>query len=75
MWRKSSHSAGGNCAEVAAWRKSSASYSEGNYAEVGQDGTVVAVRDSRLAVSPVLAFTPVAWRAFTDRVKRDEGAA
>ena len=35
MWRKSSHSGTGNCAEVAAWRKSTASMSNGDCAEVG----------------------------------------
>ena len=35
MWRKSSHSGVGNCAEVATWRKSTASMSNGDCAEVG----------------------------------------
>ena len=45
-WRKSTASNGTNCAEVAAWRKSTASTANGQCAEVGQDGTVVGVRDS-----------------------------
>ena len=45
-WRKSSHSAGGNCAEV------------------GQDGAVVGVRDSKDPDGAVLVFGPVAWVAF-----------
>jgi Domain of unknown function (DUF397) len=66
MWRKSSHSAdAGNCAEVGAWRTSSHSAS-GNCAEVGQDGTVVAVRDSMDPGGPVLVFGPVAWIAFLE---------
>jgi hypothetical protein len=35
VWRKSSHSAASNCAEVAAWRKSAASAANGACAEVG----------------------------------------
>jgi hypothetical protein len=63
-WRKSSHSfSNGNCAEVAAWRTSSHCQ---NYecAEVGQDGAVIGVRDSRDPGGPVLVFGPVAWAAF-----------
>jgi hypothetical protein len=63
-WRKSSHSfSNGNCAEVAAWRKSSHS-TAGSCAEVGQDGAVVGVRDSKDPDGPVLVFGPVAWVAF-----------
>lgn len=68
-WRKSSHSfSNGNCAEVAAWRKSSASAS-GNCAEVGQDGTVVLVRDTADRGGPVLVFGPVAWVAFLEGLR------
>jgi hypothetical protein len=68
-WRKSSAShANGSCAEVGAWRKSSASEA-GNCAEVGQDGAVVGVRDSKDPGGPVLAFEAVAWAAFTARLK------
>lgn len=69
-WRKSSHSfSNGNCAEVAAWRKPSASMGN-ECVEVGQDGTVVAVRDTKLREhSPVLAFPAAAWAEFTARVK------
>ena len=63
-WRKSSFSfSNGNCAEVAAWRKSTAS-AGGNCAEVGQDGAVVGVRDSQDPGGPVLAFGAAAWAAF-----------
>ena len=63
-WRKSSHSfANGQCAEVAAWRKSTKS-GAANCAEVGQDGAVVGVRDSQDPDGPVLVFGPVAWVAF-----------
>ena len=46
------------------WRKSSHSFSNGNCAEVGQDGAAVGVRDSQDPGGPVLVFGPVAWVAF-----------
>lgn len=51
------------------WRKSSHSFSNGNCAEVGQDGTVVLVRDTQDRDGPVLAFSGVAWGAFLARIK------
>lgn len=71
-WRASSHSfSNGNCAEIATWRKSTRSSSNGDCAEVtarpqaGNPGPAVLVRDSKLGdASPVLAFTPAAWRGF-----------
>ena len=64
MWRTSTASADqGACTEVASWRTSSYSAS-GNCAEVGQDGAVVGVRDSKDPDGPVLVFGPVAWVAF-----------
>ena len=48
------------------WRKSSYSFANGNCVEVGQDGPVVGVRDTRLGdASPVLVFDAGAWRRFT----------
>jgi hypothetical protein len=71
-WRKSTHSfANGNCAEVTAWRKSSHSIANGDCAEVGQDGTVVGVRDSQDPTGPVLAFSTVAWTDFLHGVRQD----
>ena len=68
-WRKSSHSGvNGNCAEVGAWRKSSAS-KESNCAEVGQGGAVVGVRDSQDPDGAVLVFGAETWAAFTAAVK------
>lgn len=65
-WRKSRRSmANGNCAEIGAWRTSSFSFSNGNCAEAGTGDGVVGVRDTKLgADSPVLEFTPGAWRTF-----------
>ena len=69
-WRKSSYSfSNGNCAEVAAWRTSSAS-GGGNCAEVGLDGTVVLVRDTQDRGGPVLAFGAAAWDAFVAEVRQ-----
>ena len=68
-WRKSSASMGnGACAEVGAWRKSSHSGEE-SCAEVGQDGAVVGVRDSKDPDGPVLVFGPVAWAAFLEGLR------
>lgn len=68
-WRKSTASvADGHCAEVGAWRKSSRSAS-GNCAEVGQDGAVVGVRDSKDPDGTVLVFGPVAWVAFLEGLR------
>lgn len=53
------------------WRKSSYSGSQGgNCVEVADQSQRVLVRDNQDAVSPVLRFTPDAWRRFADRVKR-----
>ena len=85
-WRKSSYSfSNGNCAEVAAWRKSSHSEAgncaevgawrksshsaSGECAEVGQDGAVVGVRDSKDPDGPVLAFPGEAWAAFLEGLR------
>ena len=51
------------------WRKSSHSMSNGDCAEVGQDGTVVLMRDSQDPDGPVLAFSGVAWGAFLARLR------
>ena len=68
-WRKSSYSfANGNCAEVRAWRKSSHS-SGGTCTEVGQDGTVVLVRDTEDRGGPWLAFDAETWAAFLARLR------
>ncbi|WP_447008310.1 DUF397 domain-containing protein [Saccharothrix isguenensis] len=47
------------------WRESSYSESANGCAEVGSTPTAVAVRDSELGdASPVLSFSPKAFRAF-----------
>lgn len=55
--------------EVGAWRKSSASTSNGECAEVGQDGAGVLMRDSKDPDGPVLVFGPVAWVAFLEGLR------
>ena len=54
-WRKSSYSNGqANCVETAA---------------IGKGNRLIAVRDSKASVGPVLAFVPSAWQRFTASVK------
>src|SRR6266496_4811512 len=64
-WRKSPASmSNGHCVEAAGnWRKPSRCASN-ECAEVGQDGTVVGVRDSQDPDGPVLTFSAAAWAAF-----------
>ena len=58
--------------EFTGWRKSSCSASA-NCVEVGSGPAVIGVRDSKLAASPVLAFSGETWRAFTATLKRHQG--
>lgn len=62
-WRKSGEGES-NCVEVA-WRKSSYSgEGESDCVEVAFPARGVAVRDSKNAAGPVLAFPVVQWEAF-----------
>ncbi len=68
-WRKSSYSGGGhgNCVEVS-WRKSSYSGAgNGDCVEVKLNRTHVALRDSKNATGPTLAFPRASWRTFLSR--------
>jgi Domain of unknown function (DUF397) len=58
-WRKSSYSGnnGGQCVEV------------GSAAGAPVGAGRVLVRDTRDRQGPVLAFSPLAWRQFAERVK------
>ena len=71
-WEKSTHStSNGNCLE---WRTSSHSGPNGNCVETA--GSVL-VRDTKYArrgeVSPILNFTPDAWRSFISDIKAGDG--
>jgi Domain of unknown function (DUF397) len=61
-WRKSSFSGnnGGNCVEITAATN-----------EYVADGHLIAVRDSKDRLGPVLTFTSGDWQAFTHHVKSD----
>ena len=51
------------------WRKSPHSHNGASCVEVGQDGTVVLVRDTADRDGPVLVFGPVAWVAFLEGLR------
>ncbi len=56
----------------ALWRKSSYSNGQANCVEAAHvvDGNdLVAVRDSKAPIGPVLTFAPSAWRRFTATLK------
>ena len=54
------------------WRKASYSNGQGECIEVGHIPERIAVRDTKLPrTSPVLKFTPDAWRKFANRIKTD----
>ena len=76
-WRKSSHCSSGACVEAglqgARWRKSRRSES-GACVEAGQGQGTVAVRDTKLAESPVLTFGSDEWARFTSAVKANPSA-
>jgi hypothetical protein len=59
---------------VGPWRKSSYSTANGQCLEWRRAGTGVAVRDSKDPEGPALSFTPGAWRAFIEGIKRGEVA-
>ncbi|GLZ81953.1 toxin [Actinorhabdospora filicis] len=66
VWRKSSYSTsnGGNCIEVA-WHRSSYSHGNGgNCVEAAATGPSILVRDSKLAVSPILQVDRASWASF-----------
>ncbi|MGQ0840010.1 DUF397 domain-containing protein [Actinokineospora sp.] len=77
-WHKSTYSDAANgCVEVGSalataknWHKSTYSNGANACVEVGSIHTVVGVRDTKLApASPILAFAPQAWAAFTTTVR------
>ena len=69
-WRKSSACQTGECAEVTAWRKATASNFNGSCVEAGQGDAAISVRDSKhRGAGPVLTFTPAAWRKFISSLK------
>ena len=49
-----------------AWRTSS---NGGAFVEVGTTGPAVAIRDSKYADGPELAFTADTWTTFTEQLK------
>jgi len=54
------------------WHKSTHSGTSANCVEACTDQAAVAVRDSKNENGPELEFTPQAWTAFTQAIKRGE---
>lgn len=53
------------------WRRSTYSGPNGGTCvEVNSTARLIGVRDSKLAGSPILTFSPPAWRAFVDLVRQ-----
>ena len=78
-WRKSSRSNSGACVEAglqgARWRTSRRSAGNGACVEASDGPGIVAVRDTKLAESPVLTFGSDEWARFTSAVKAGEGVS
>ena len=56
----------------ASWRKSRRSSSGQGCVEFARLADLVAVRDSKDTAGPTLTFSPKAWRAFVESVKRED---
>lgn len=53
------------------WRKSSRSGNQGNCVEVGNTDAETLVRDTKQnGKGPVLSFSPDAWKAFLESLKK-----
>lgn len=63
-WRKSTFSANGDACVEVAWRRSSFSGNGADCVEVAAKGESAAVRDSKAADGPALAFPTPHWRSF-----------
>ncbi|MDQ2811527.1 MAG: DUF397 domain-containing protein [Actinomycetota bacterium] len=61
-------------AAVTRWRTPRRSKALGNCVEVGQSGTGVAVRDTKLPGSPVLAVTAAGWDRFLAGIRHGQPA-
>jgi hypothetical protein len=71
-WRKSTHSAVGNCVAAASWRKARASVHNNACVEAGHGAGVIGIRDTQ-DPSLVLEVSPAAWRGLVTAIRKAEG--
>jgi Domain of unknown function (DUF397) len=55
-----------------AWRKAQRSVNNGQCVELARSGSMIAVRDSKNPVGPILMYTQAEWDAFLHGAKNGE---
>lgn len=55
-----------------AWRKAQRSVNNGQCVELARSGSMIAIRDSKNPVGPILMYTHAEWAAFLHGAKNGE---